>query len=59
MRKIAQELLDKHLSFIDALKEAVERWERSTDVEDKRLYIGVIGYIGNEIHKMNRSRGIK
>lgn len=59
MNKIAQELLEKHPVFIDALKDAVERWERSTDSEDRRLYLAVIGDIGHEIHKENRKRGIK
>ena len=36
MNKTAVELLRTNASYIDALKEAIDRWEKSNDTEEKR-----------------------
>lgn len=38
MNKTAVELLRTNASYIDALKEAIDRWEKSNDTEEKRDY---------------------
>ena len=54
MKKTASELLRKHASYVDALKEAIDRWEKSNDTDEKRDLLVAIGEIGAEIHHMNR-----
>ena len=45
MNKTAVELLRTNASYIDALKEAIDRWEKSNDTEEKRDLLAAIGEI--------------
>lgn len=53
MRKTAKRLLQEHDSYIDALKAAIDRWERADIEAEKVDYMLAIGEIGREIHRMN------
>lgn len=46
MNKTAVELLRTNASYIDALKEAIDRWEKSDDTDEKRDLLAAIGEIG-------------
>ena len=46
------ELLDR------PLKEAIDRWEKSNDTEEKRDLLAAIGEIGVDVHNRNRQLGI-
>ena len=50
MNKTAVELLRTNASYIDALKEAIDRWEKSNDTEEKRDLLAAIGEIGVDVH---------
>ena len=52
------ELLRTNASYIDALKEAIDRWEKSNDTEEKRDLLAAIGEIGVDVHNCNRQLGI-
>lgn len=58
MNKTAVELLRTNASYIDALKEAIDRWEKSNDTEEKRDLLAAIGEIGVDVHNRNRQLGI-
>lgn len=58
MNKTAVELLRTNASYIDALKEAIDRWEKSNDTEEKRDLLAAIGEIGVDVHTRNRQLGI-
>lgn len=58
MNKTAVEFLRTNASYIDALKEAIERWETSNDTEEKRDLLAAIGEIGVDVHNRNRQLGI-
>ena len=49
MNKTAVELLRTNASYIDALKEAIDRWEKSNDTEEKRDLLAAIGEIGVDV----------
>jgi hypothetical protein len=53
MKKLAAELVKKHGGYIEALREAIEMWDKATDLKEKRKYILVIGEIGKDIHRLN------
>jgi Tat protein secretion system quality control protein TatD with DNase activity len=59
MNKTALEILGRHDSYVDALKEAIDRWEKAQDIMEKRDYIAAIGEIGHDIHSMNKTLDIK
>lgn len=58
MNKTAVELLRTNAGYIDALKEAIDRWEKSNDTEEKRDLLAAIGEIGVDVHNRNRQLGI-
>ena len=58
MNKTAVELLRTNASYIDALKEAIDRWEKSNDTDEKRDLLAAIGEIGVDVHNRNRQLGI-
>lgn len=55
MNKTAAELLRTNASYIDALKEAIDRWEKSNDTEEKRDLLAAIGEIGVDVHNRTGS----
>ena len=59
MNKTAVELLRTNASYIDALKEAIDRWEKSNDTDEKRDLLVTIGEIGVDVHNRNRQLGIR
>lgn len=59
MNKTALEILGRHDSYVDALKEAIDRWEKAQDIMEKRDYIAAIGEIGHDIYRMNKTLDIK
>ena len=40
------------------MKEAIDRWEKSNDTEEKRDLLAAIGEIGVDVHNRNRQLGI-
>ena len=58
MNKTAVELLRTNASYIDALKEAIDRWEKSNDTDEKRDLLAAIGEIGVDVHNRNRQLGL-
>lgn len=59
MNKTAVELLRTNASYIDALKEAIARWEKSNDTDEKRDLLVAIGEIGVDVHNCNRQLGVR
>lgn len=59
MNKTAVELLRTNASYIDALKAAIDRWEKSYDTEEKRYLFTVIGEIGADVYIRSRELGIR
>lgn len=59
MKQTAMKILRKHASYIDALKEAIDCWEHSNDMEEKRDLMIAIGEICAEIHLTNRKLGLR
>ena len=59
MNKTAVELLRTNASYIDALKEAIDRWEKSNDTEEKRDLLAAIGEIGADVYIRSRELGIR
>lgn len=59
MNKTALEILGRHDSYVDALKEAIDRWEKAQDITEKRDYIVAIGEMGHDIRSMNKTLDIK
>ena len=56
--KIVQHLMS-HPELLDRpLKEAIDRWEKSNDTEEKRDLLAAIGEIGVDVHNRNRQLGI-
>ena len=59
MKKTSKELLAKHDSYIDALKDAISRWESADTEHDCVDYMVAVGEIGAEIHRMNKTLGLR
>jgi len=58
MNKFSKKILNKHDSYIDALKDAITKWETCESTREKRDYIISIGEIGREIARMNKALNI-
>lgn len=59
MKKITKELLAKHDSYIDALKDAISHWESADAEHDRVDYMVAIGEVGAEIHRMNKALSLR
>ena len=55
MKKLSKEILNKNITYIDALQEAITEWKNASTIEAKRDYIIAIGEIGNQLHKRNKA----
>ena len=58
MNGVAEMLLLRHDSYIDALKEAISAWEQADSYAAKCDFMRAIGDIGAEIHHMNKVTGL-
>ena len=55
----AKKLLLQHDSYIDALKVAIEMWEKADTFESKKDFMRAIGDIGKEIDSVNKATGLR
>lgn len=58
MNKTAVKLLLHECQLHRRLEEAIDRWEKSNDTEEKRDLLAAIGEIGVDVHNRNRQLGI-
>lgn len=59
MKKLAEELMKKNDSYVGALKEAIEMWEKaSVCTKEKEDSLVAVGQIGNKIYKQNSYFGL-
>lgn len=56
---IATTLLMQYDSYIDALKAAIDLWEKADTFESKKKYMRAIGDIGREIDAVNKATGLR
>ena len=56
---IAKTLLMQYGSYIDALKAAIDLWEKAESFEAKKTCMRAIGDIGREIDAVNKATGLR
>ncbi len=56
---IAKTLLMQYDSYIDALKVAIDLWEKAESFEAKKTCMRAIGDIGREIDAVNKATGLR
>ena len=59
MNKLAKKLLTENDSYVDALEKAIAIWRGTQDDGEKRSSLAAIGQIGQEIHRMNKTLGVR